>query len=53
LIFNDLWNGICEATIINEEEVESCFEFVVSKEKLKSSRTSIPTINKEHAIWKY
>jgi hypothetical protein len=23
LIFNDLWNGICEATTANEEEVES------------------------------
>jgi hypothetical protein len=23
LIFNDLWNGICEAVIVNEEEVES------------------------------
>jgi hypothetical protein len=52
LIFNDLWNGICEATTITEEEVESCFESVVSEAKSKSSRPPIPTSNKEHAIWK-
>jgi hypothetical protein len=34
LIFNDSWRGICEVEalpdIIDDEEVESCFEYVAS-----------------------
>jgi hypothetical protein len=52
LIFNDLWNGICEATTANEEEVESTATEDESEEKSKSSRPTIPRSNKEHAIWK-
>jgi len=50
LIFNDLWNGICEAA--NEEEVESTATEDESEAKPKSSKPSIPRSNKERAIWK-
>jgi hypothetical protein len=45
LIFNNLWNGICEVGIASEKEEQS-------KAQPKNSRTTIPTSNKEHAIWK-
>jgi hypothetical protein len=52
LIFNNLWNGICEATTVNEEVVESTATKDESEAKSKSSRPTIPTSNKERAIWK-
>jgi hypothetical protein len=45
LIFNDPWNGVCEETPTSEEEDES-------KANSKSTRPTIPTSNKECAIWK-
>lgn len=44
MIFNNFWKDICDATPTNEkDELEA---------QLKISRLTIPTINKECAIWK-
>jgi hypothetical protein len=40
LIFNDLWNAICEAAVVNEEEVELVATEDESEAKLKRSRLS-------------
>jgi hypothetical protein len=44
LIFNNLWNGICE--FVNEEEVKSPTTKDESEAKLKSRKLTIPRSNK-------
>jgi hypothetical protein len=45
MIFNDLWNGICEVVVVSAEETKS-------EAQMKNSRPTIPTSNKERVIWK-
>jgi hypothetical protein len=44
LIFNDLWDDICEGEADNEGEV-------LREAQHKSGISIIPTTYKEHAIW--
>jgi hypothetical protein len=46
LIFNDLWNGICEATTYSKEDSKS----TVTEAQPKTNKLTIPTSNKERAI---
>lgn len=48
LIFNELWNCICEATVFNEDKIE----LVAIEVQPKSSGLAFHTSYKEHAIWK-